>query len=125
MPTEKQMEQVSEHCLGLHTAAMWQWGRTFTGLASQQAYCWLQGRPKCQLVCTHPRARSPMRACMPHWKAACSPCPIPSPLAYCPSPQELKASGFTQQQLDASRAATAAQLQQLKAAAEEGKRRQH
>ena len=36
---------------------------------------------------------------------------------------ELKDSGFTQQQLDARRAATAAQLQQLKAAAEEGKRR--
>lgn len=41
---------------------------------------------------------------------------------FCLSPQELKASGFTQQQLDASRAATAAQMQQLKAAAEEAKR---
>ncbi|PRW32848.1 phenazine biosynthesis [Chlorella sorokiniana] len=36
--------------------------------------------------------------------------------------QELKASGLTQQQLDASRAAAAAQMQQLKAAAEEAKR---
>ena len=66
---------------------------------------WAPAACQCHASC---RAGSP---------AVCPPAYLPARL------QELLQDGFTEEQIAAQRAAVAAQLQQLKAAAEEGKSR--
>jgi len=64
------------------------------------------------------------------WRQVSLPCSFcqhiryPIPLPDSLHPQELRQSGFDQAQIDASRAATQAQLDQLKAAAEAGRRKE-
>ena len=94
MPDQQQMEKVR----GRPGAGSWDVGPHCGGWRARQ--------------CTHAASR----ALAPQLHAAACLCPMPLP-------QQLKDSGYSQRQLDASRAATQAQLAHLRAAAENGRAR--